>query len=61
MEFGMQQVNCRIQMRNGARPRILLRYWVRYLYMTLVRQHVKYCSSARSPFYKKDKELIEKI
>jgi len=27
----------------------------------MVRLHVEYCSSAWSPLYKKDKELIEKI
>ena len=31
------------------------------LYKTLVRPHVKYCVSAWSPHYKKDRELIEKI
>jgi len=31
------------------------------LYKTLVRPRVEYCSSAWSPLYKKDKELIEKI
>jgi len=31
------------------------------LYKTLVRPHVEYCVSARSPYYKKDKELLEKV
>ena len=31
------------------------------LYKTLVRPHVEYCVSAWSPYYKKDKELLEKI
>jgi len=31
------------------------------LYKTRVRPHVEYCSSAWSPLYKKDKELIEKV
>jgi len=31
------------------------------LYKTLVRPHVEYCSSAWNPFYKKDKDLLEKI
>ena len=31
------------------------------LYKTLVRPHVEYCTSARSPYYPKDKEQIEKI
>ena len=31
------------------------------LYKTLVRPHVKYCVSAWSPYYKKDKELLEKV
>jgi len=37
-------------------PKIMLS-----LYKTLVRPHVEYCSSAWSPLYKKDKELIERI
>ena len=32
------------------------------VYKTLVRPHVEYnCASAWSPYYKKDKELLEKI
>jgi len=31
------------------------------LYKTLVRPHVEYCVSAWSTYYKKDKELLEKI
>ena len=31
------------------------------LYKTLVRPHVEYCVSAWSPYYKKDKELFEKV
>jgi len=31
------------------------------LYNTLVRPHVEYCASAWSPYYKKDKELFEKV
>jgi len=31
------------------------------LYKTLVRAHVEYCVSAWSPYYKKDKELLEKV
>jgi len=31
------------------------------LYKTLVRPHVEYCTVAWSPYYKKDKERIEKI
>jgi len=31
------------------------------LYKTLVRPHVEYCTVAWSPYYKKDKEQIEKI
>jgi len=31
------------------------------LYKTLVRPNVEYCVSARSPYYKKDKELLEKV
>jgi len=31
------------------------------LYKTLVRPHVEYCVSAYSPYYKKDKELLEKV
>jgi len=31
------------------------------LYKTLVRPHVEYCASAWSPYYKKDKELFEKV
>jgi len=37
-------------------PRIMLG-----LFKTLVRPHIEYCSSAWNPFYKKDKELIEKV
>jgi len=31
------------------------------LYKTLVSPHVEYCISACNPYYKKDKELIEKV
>ena len=31
------------------------------LYKTLVRPHVEYCVSAWSPYYKKDKELLDKV
>ena len=31
------------------------------LYKTLVRPHVEYCVSAWSPYYRKDKELLEKV
>jgi len=31
------------------------------LYKTLVRPHVEYGVSAWSPYYKKDKELLEKV
>jgi len=31
------------------------------LYKTLVRPHVEYCTVTGSPYYKKDKEQIEKI
>jgi len=31
------------------------------LYKTLVRPHVEYCANAWSPYYKKDKELLEKV
>jgi len=31
------------------------------LYKTLVRPHVEYCISAWSLYYKKDKELLEKV
>ena len=31
------------------------------LYKTLVRPHLEYCSSAWSPHYQKDKELIERV
>jgi len=31
------------------------------LYKTLVRPHVEYCSSSWNPFYKNDKEMIEKV
>ena len=31
------------------------------LYKTLVRPHAEYCASAWSPYYKKDKELLEKV
>jgi len=31
------------------------------LYKTLLRPHVEYCVSAWSPYYKKDKELLEKV
>ena len=31
------------------------------LYKTLVRPHVEYCVSAWSPYYKKYKELLEKV
>ena len=37
-------------------PRIMLS-----LYKTLVRPHVEYCSGSWNPFYKKDKEVIEKV
>jgi len=37
-------------------PSILLR-----LYKSLVRPHLEYCSSAWSPWYAKDKELLERI
>ena len=31
------------------------------LYKTLVRPHTEYCVSAWSPYYKKDKELVEEV
>ena len=31
------------------------------LYKALVRPHVEYCASAWSPYYEKDKELLEKV
>lgn len=31
------------------------------LYKTLVRPHVKYCFSAWNPYYRKDKELLERV
>ena len=31
------------------------------LYKTLVRPHMEYCANAWSPYYKKDKELLEKV
>jgi len=31
------------------------------LYKTLLRPHAEYCVSAWSPYYKKDKELLEKV
>jgi len=31
------------------------------LYKTLIRPHVEYCTSTWSPYYVKDKELIEKL
>jgi len=31
------------------------------LFKTLVRPRVEYCVSAWSPYYKKDKELLEKV
>jgi hypothetical protein len=31
------------------------------LYKTLVRPHLEYCSSAWSPYYNKDKELIKRV
>ena len=31
------------------------------LYKTLVRPYVEYCVSAWSPYYKKDKDLLEKV
>jgi len=31
------------------------------MYKSVVRPHLKYCSSVWSPHYKKDKELLEKI
>jgi len=31
------------------------------LYKTLVRPRVEYCASARSPYYTKDKESLEKV
>jgi len=37
-------------------PRIMLS-----LYKTLVRPHVEYCSSAWNPYYRKDKELLERV
>ena len=32
-----------------------------HLYKTLVRPRVEYCVSAWSPYYKNDKELLEKV
>jgi len=37
-------------------PDILLQ-----LYKSLVRQHLEYCTSAWSPYYNKDKQLLERI
>ena len=31
------------------------------LYKTLVRPHLEYCSAAWSPYYQKDKQLLEKV
>jgi len=38
------------------KPEIMVR-----LYKTLVRPHLEYCVSARSPHYIKDKELLERV
>ena len=37
-------------------PRIMLSF-----YKTLVRPHVEYCSSVWNSYYRKDKELLEKV
>ena len=53
----------------AARVMVMIRRTISYkelkimlsLYKTMVRPHVKYCSCAWNPHYRKDKELLERI